>query len=769
VYASHPYLSRTLDFACYYGSGLFEEETHAICLQLGRIWSQLKPIDVKLPIFPSHFLLHDDLFLQLTDLYPPAPIDEEAFRMGWFDDSTNEDFFVKIVGLLWNLNDDLTEARNRLYDYVNLTGFSPSWGKAFLSDHRKKGRPDGLPPILVLDINRAKVLDFSASAMSFALTEILGILPNLHPKMLIERLVPLVRILMEIEHDVLQSMVMLILVGMAKTIGLAEPGGITRDEFVSYMDKIIGGARLPVRYTLCGLLPDIVSVIEEETSENFIRALIHTGDAHEMAIFSAGFTPTMVALNQGVSNPKGVVKDFVGKVLGHVQLTHHLLTSLLSLPPEFYVVDTLLSRMAPQLKSQAEIRYLIRVAPYASPAMLHRFGFLYAASSNLTVSSLALVFIQRLKQYMHPVDYRMLIPPAIEKDLVHILPSPAPVDDSMLEQLRGLIVRSPSGLIGTEKKPITRESVSKQITWELGKGVTDFDFSTDGRQLFVGGESGVRVFQMPIGSAAEINPGGTPSDRIAAWGDAVFVASTVGNQTRFVERWFTVDRFDRPLADLLDVGRVTAITRSPTADVLLVGTDAGRIFLHTLTGTSDFLQMPRRLGGVSSLSFVPQTSYYTIGTREGVALLYDFRMQCPLRRMRASDRPAMIAVADPDSFWMTSGPHAAKFPVTMNQITRGFSVSQTHAIQCCCVKDCVITAHSDYSVFAFNGRSAVNLSSPTAVIHTGEEPFVAIPRPTGGSLHTAPITILKSSPVGAAPISCDLSGKIVFWSTPLLK
>jgi WD40 repeat protein len=480
----------------------------------------------------------------------------------------------------------------------------------------------------------------------------------------------------------------------------------------------------------------------------------------------------MVALNdRALKSKPGAIKVFVSQLLTQVQLSHNLLTSLLSLPPSLYVVDAVLSRMSPQLKSQAEIRYLISVASSASPAVLFRFGFVYAASSNLTVSSLALVFIQRLKQLVHPVDFRLLIPPKVEKDLVHITPSPDPVNDTLLETLQGLVAEElPHSLITPSEKSIAREPIliSKQISWEAHEKVSDFDFLPDGRTYLAACGSTLRLFQLGTGSPERRIGCRSPIDKIAVCSTSIVVASTCGGTTYFDERPLDPNLHDTSGYSLTELGRVTTMVKSPVTDTILIGTAEGHVIFHTRMQHFNMLRLQTDLGAVSSIAFVPQTSYYTVGTAHGIVLLYDFRMQCPCRRMRLSDRPAMMAAGDPDSFWITCGPHVVKTPIPMNRIDRRFSVAQTHAIQCCCVKDWVVTAHTDHSVFAFNGKSVLNLSPPP-VIQTVDDPFVTIPPATGGAVHTAPITMLKSSPVTCAPVSCDESGKVVFWPIPCQK
>jgi hypothetical protein len=158
-----------------------------------------------------------------------------------------------------------------------------------------------------------------------------------------------------------------------------------------------------------------------------------------------------------------------------------------------------------------------------------------------------------------------------------------------------------------------------------------------------------------------------------------------------------------------------------------------------------------------------------VGTSEGTVLLYDFRMQCPLRRTRPSNRPAIVSASDPKSFWVTCGPYAAQLNLAMDSISRTFQAAGTHAMLSCCVRDWLVTAHSDFSMFAFNGQLIVDLNNPNAVrqIRTPDRD-IAVAQSHAVPRHRAPIRLLKSSPVALAPISCDTNGRLVIWPTPFL-
>lgn len=785
-YAIHPFFSRSLEFVCGFGVELFEDEKHAISFQLGDICRRLAPYHERLPIFPSRFVLHNDLHLQLTDLYPPNPIDEEAFEMGWFDqEKRNEDFFVRIMELLWGI--DSESARARLFDYMNFTENAPDWGKTFIKKHRQTSKTDGLPPLIALDINRAKLTEFTPAWMCHALAEIVNIVPNLDEDAISKRVVPVIRSIIDADHDIVQCFILLLLVEVAKKVGLS---GISNDDdhtqidwfmFQNYIDDIFSSEkRVASRFVLCCILPDLLSCLSTEDGKNLIRALIVRHTDVEMAVFMSNFAETMVSLNKTAANLKPpTVKPFVCQLLNYIPLTDNLLGSLISMPPSLYVVDALLAKMAPQIKSQVEMRYLIAVAKFASPSMLFRFRFLDAATSNLTVSSLALVFLQRLKTLVHPVDYSLLIPGNVQADLVWLPETPEPVNDTVLETISSLIIRKPAKEPEDTIKTRPKDTQTTRITLELGS-VNDFDFTSDGKYFFAVDESQMRVYH----SATLVSSFSTTQhdavidfsvtvDRVAALGDGAIIAGHAGTSACFIETSIATASTSGEPTVVPGVGKVTVMEKSRTSDFLLIGTDSGHVLVkEERLPVRDLFTIPSTLGVPISIGLVPSSTYYVIGTTTGSTLLYDLRMQCPVRRMRPSNRPAIVAPCDSSSFWMTCGPFCGKFDVRMSTIQRTFSAPPAHVVSCCCIGEWLVTAHSDYSVYAYNQRASFveNMNNPEIAVHVnGGGCDVRARQSMVTPLHESQIRILRSSPLAVAPISCDANGVVVFWPTPVTK
>jgi hypothetical protein len=776
VYGVRPYHPRTLEFVCFFGVDLFDDEKHAICFQLGEMSKKLRGFGERLPIFPSRILLHDDLFVQLTDFYPPNPIDEEACELGWFEKRMHADFFRTIVAMLWRVSRE--EAGVRLLQYESLGEGAPEWGAAFLQKHRRTSQTDGLPPLIVLDINRANVAQFSPEIMNHALCEILRIIPELDGRMVELRVVPMLSALMPIEHDVIQSIVLLLLVAVLRKIGFT---AFDRVRFTGYVERILlRSSNTASRFTLYGVLRDVVQFIAPEERETLIRAMIcsRIGDdetnsvkEHELVVFTNGVSSLMAELNRlSLLERQTTIKPFACRVIATLPLTNSLFTSLIAMDTSLYVVDTVLARMPQQIKSQPEMRFLVHVAEHATREMLFRFNFVFAASSHLTVSSLAIFFLQKLRRLIHPVVFRMLVPSEVQQDLVVVPDSPHPTDDTLLESIAPMIARFVVG----ERPPMAaiREPQTKQISLELGN-VRDFDFSADGKTFVVAGSSSVRFWPVnaltspPTECRLDFDG---EIDRIGGFGDSIFVAGHSGNTLKLCSWQLGQSERVQERVSIEGAGPVTAFEKSDRGDLILLGTDSGMVYMKRASlEVQPFFQVSRTLGCPISFAFLPSSSYYVVGTSEGTVIVYDFRMQCPLRRTRPSNRPAFVSASDPRTFWITCGPYATQFRIAMDSISRTFQASGTHAVLACGVRDWLITAHSDFSMFAFNGQLVVDLNNPNAVKQVRQSdrdiavvPSLAVPR------HSAPIRLLKSSPVAFAPISCDAAGRLVIWPTPFL-
>jgi len=213
-------------------------------------------------------------------------------------------------------------------------------------------------------------------------------------------------------------------------------------------------------------------------------------------------------------------------------------------------------------------------------------------------------------------------------------------------------------------------------------------------------------------------------------------------------------------------GRATALARVGP-DLVLIATASGQVFARQ-DGVRGLLTVSAGLGAPVSVACVRGSPYFAIGSSEGHVLLYDMRMQCPVRRIRPSNRPAFVCAGDARTLWVTCGPYCARWDVPAGGIAHCFCAPPAHAVRCCCVADWLITAHSDHAVFASRGTAVVDMDDPLARPAVTERAgVVTANRRRCAGQHGRAIAVLKSS--GAAPVSCDANGVVVVWPTPVSK
>jgi hypothetical protein len=497
-----------------------------------------------------------------------------------------------------------------------------------------------------------------------------------------------------------------------------------------------------------------------------------------MSVLNSDFSGMVQGLTVADEKPAVIVKPFICQLLSVIQISDQLLASLIDLPPQLYIVDAFLSRMSPQVKSQIEMRYLIAIAKHASPAMLFRFKWLVAVTSNLTVSSLALAFIQRLKSLMHRVDSEIMIPQNVESGAVRLSSGPEPVDDTVLESLAPLVSKYViGGPHNTPHRLGQKPVLSKLVTYDC-PGIRDFDFLAESRKFVTAYKDYIMIhpsFESKSGDQIDIKweSAASPAKlddicNISACGDTIIVAGTHSGTTCVVSLLLTPSHVTH-MDVLWNPGLPISCTARIDNQHCLICNRGGQVSLLTPGGVSPFLDIPQRLGYSVSLCTVPKTNYFVIGTSEGTALLYDFRMQCPVRRMRACNRSALVCSNDALGFWMSCGRYIAKFDVHMDSLVRTVCVKGTHVTGCCCVKDWCVTCHTDYSVFGFNERRGLfdmERGSRAVLDGRGSEGNVIGERSCVLPRHEGRMLCLKSLEGLEAPVSCDVNGRLVFWPLP---
>ncbi|OHT02074.1 hypothetical protein TRFO_07247 [Tritrichomonas foetus] len=858
-YCWHKFCSRTLEFLCFYGDDVFDEEKDAICIQLIDLLDIVKDYE-PIPIFPSRLILKDDLYIQLSDLYPPNPIDEEAFLMGWFQPgATNESFIIKIIGLLWRIDDE--KAKEKFIDYKNNSGSCPKWSKEFLTLHISDTstiRKSNIPPILALDLVRSKVNSGVRSADHFAasygITEMIYLVGKLTKQMIQVRVLPITLDLLKVNHDTTKSLILLLVLQILDTIGFEivnsknmnisnrdqlsltglqnqsslymqqsmQNSGDQNDQqtrnrldlptFTDFIKSILSSEFNMAKYTFFCVLPRIIRHIGFDEAKSLIIKLIsiirQPENDHLKVIFCLNFTRIMKALGQLTNNSRpSSLKPFICQLLSikisHVQAiqasqsiqnqdfniesstakeadeflfkpSDQLLQSLLTMQPELYNLDAMIERMPSQLMTQTQLRYLIKNIRFASPSMLFKFNVV-AALPLIHISSLSQAFIRKLKTVVHPADYNALIPADAESYFLTIPNSAPPIEDTMLEIVRPFISKK---LFEYNKsnnhRHVTTKSVQSVNTiLELGS-IKDFSFTLDGKGVLVCSDNNVRRYNSNFTSLDYhvLFTTNEVIEKVVTFPDSFVISGSDGPQ-RFGFMRFYYDNKARNQSHSYD-SPITALSRFESNDYVFFGLKNGDIYFNTPLSQKDSLHIisiGENLGAPISIVEMPNSPNFVISTNEGNAIIYDMRIQTPLKRFRACNRPAYVVPCDSSNFWMTCGPFCTKFDIKNLQIKQAISCSSSHVVGCCCVGDWVITAHTDLSMFAVNEKaSVVNLNTPNGMLsYRKSDKFIKINPGDSVPLHEHQINCIKASPTIQAAVTSDISGRMIMWATPVSK
>ena len=842
-YCWHKFMPRTLEFLCFYGDDVFDEEKDAICLQLVDLLEIVKDYEL-LPIFPSRIVLNDDLYVQLLDLYPPNPIDEEAFQMGWFqEDATNELLITRIIALLWKIDDDL--AKEKLNDYRNGTGCCPKWSKEFLLLHMSDTstiRKSNIPPLLALDLVRSKVNSGVRStdhyAACYGITEMIYLVSNLTEQMIKVRVLPITLDLFKVKHDITKSLLLLLILQILDKISFEKSTSamdqnrqiLDMPTFMEFIKSIIFSEYHVAQYTLLCVLPRVIHHITEEEARTLIIKLISVIKLPEneflKVVFCLNFHRIMESLKDLTPNRRiSAVKPFICQLLSikmsHVQDTQlsgltivsnkfttfnnnltgseqlaeksktideflfktsdQLLQSLLNMPPEYYNVDSIVERIPSQLMTQTQLRYLIKNVKNASPSLLFKFN-VTAALPLSHLSSLSQTFIRKLKTVVHPADFSVLIPADSENFFLQHPSSPQPVEDNMLEIIRPFITTQ---LIEYDKfynKPIPKRRPSSIIKphqtvntiLELGVPINDFTFTVDGKNIIVCNDNNVLRYNSNLSSTDYTVLFNTKEniEKVVAFRDSFVVSGSEGPQRFGIMRFYFDNKVARNQSYSYD-SPITALSRFESNDYLFYGLKNGDVYFNTpLSQKSSIhlLHINTNLGSPMSIVEMPNSSNFIISTDEGNVIIYDKRIQTPIKRFRPSNRPGYVVPYDSSLFWITCGPFCAKIHIGTLEIKQAISVASSHVVCCCPVGDFVITAHTDLSVFAVNDNNKVyNMNSPNSLFSFRRQSNQIIINPNNNApLHEHPINCIRPSPNVQTVVSSDPSGRLIMWATPNL-
>lgn len=785
---------RNIDFLCFYGDDMYDDEKHAICIQLIVIRNQLINIDIVLPIFPSKILLDDDLFIQLADLYPPNPIDEEAYLMGWFNEDeelTNDKLFIKIFQLIWKL-DSYEKAETVFNNYIrlleedphDLPEFYPRWAKLFLKVHRKDSDLKGLPPIIRFDINRAALKDVGVYSWSYNITEIIAILPGLTQHMIQNRLIQLTVNLMDITNDSIQALTLLLVYKILQLTGISDPPTlleldekapkrIDQDMLTKFIYSILSSNNMTSRLVLYCVLPKLLVFYENdfEFQKQIICASFYSSKNSEKIFFENNFGEMMNEINKTAIKQKvkpSSVKTFVCQLIDMLKTTDYLLGSLKKIPISLYNVDSVIAKMSSQVFTQIELRYLISIVGNASPSMLFKFHLMSALSSNC-LCSLVLTYTKKLKNVVLPADYYALMPTEIQNGLIIPPTSPPLIDDTLLESIGPMVAKQVFDPSPPTEKVVRTGTTIPAIHIENGK-TNDIVFDPSGNSIFTGSNVLRRYNLCDHQRKPDLNitmEKGTILS-MAIHDDSIFIASS--NQALYQYSFLT-----NSMSHITSFkNRISTISKVDEINQVFIALETGDIITKNKESVyQKLMTINSGLGIPHCICQIPNTPKYVIGTTSGTAILYDTRMQFPIRRIRATNFPANISQIDQFSFGITCGPFAAIFDSEMSRVIKGLSAPPSHVLSMCSYNKSIITAHSDYSMYSWNfdqQESVSNLGDISAsTLWSNDGIYMNLKQSNVMPLHDSPISFLKPSPTSASVLSCSISGKILITPLPVVK
>lgn len=783
--------SRTVDSLVFFSDTLYKEEKHAICIQIIEICSLLSPNE-KYPVFPSRFLIHENLTVQLTDMFPPNPVDEEALRMGWYKSNTKtRDILISHISYIWKIDSNLAKDYLEEYEsfiYKRDEKFArkhiPKYVTNYLINSPSK---EELPPLLIFDQHRIDLISGNTNSICDSLLNIYYDIDYLTEDMLKTRVVPIIKEMVKNQCELVEALCFFILIKVKKLIKIMKGEELndtlvtdsmimsnspmisskTSDNhsnlgtivangpkdiklgFTKSLTNIITSEHFASRYIMYSSVTDILSLKKKKFLKDLLLLLISTNNPNEIDIF----TYNLVSLI-----PKLKSRTYTIQVLDRLRITESLLYSLQQINPAFYNPDAIIAKMSSQLFTQTQLKFLISVVKHASPAMLLKFNFSEALSSP-SLSTLTHSLFQKIKPLIHSSDYCVLVP-----QTTPIIPSlqPIPRSDNMLETIEPLIAKQ---IIGPQKSTFRSSSpvawTGSPISFNT-KSTVDAQFSTDGKFIFTCG-SELRMFKLdnvkshvPNFSSGISKPLVHPSTASVSIHDNFIIGNTNNEILSFM---ITSQEFSNSYTL---PSTINTFARFNESSFLFAGLQDGTVMAGTYDAMGKVFRIPRAHGNIISICSLPQSTQYYIGTDIGSVFMYDLRMQCPIKNIRLSNHKAKISKVDSKSVLITSGPYAAKMDKDLNTIISSYSNSQSYVIDACSMDDNIITAHTNYSVLLWNEQKCYNISDWRSQTlnkgpHYQSSPFNAIP------YHDVDITLLRPSISTTSVLSCDRNGKLVIW------
>ena len=524
--------------------------------------------------------------------------------------------------------------------------------------------------------------------------------------------------------------------------------------FMEKLYTIIKQNQICSRFILECILPQIIS-LNPQLSQDILQTLLNSNAKEDQDLIITKLLHIF---------PKIESKTFKIQLIEQLKPCESLYTTLQSLDPSTYNPDLVLARMAAQLFTQAQVRFLIHVSEIASQAMILRFSLADAYDAP-TLTSLVRALILRLTKRVHPANLAALTP--LYKGSNKIPPiTPEPLPISVLEDVQPLIAK----FIVPSQKPHFRplnhqiyDSHPVSIFTHKAKAIC---FTTDGQYLIAVGNY-IELFRTESIKQHAIDMGRL-KETLQLPEESTCVCSIFGSVLIGTNKHVYSFTPKEPFTDIepcLEVpSPVLAIERIDDSLFTVLSLEDGSIYGGYTDSLRYMFKVPPKYGKPISICSLNHKNRYLIGTSDGFIILCCINTYCPLKIIRLSNMPCRLSRNDNKTFLATAGPYCSAIDKELNKIITNYAQPPAHVAFCTCVDRTVVTAHTDYAILSWVDGIITNLLDCTESRPSMEYTWYATPS-KAFPLHTSPIISLIGSPTMTAAISLDCDGQLIVWST----
>lgn len=795
--------SRTLEALIFFEDTLFPEEKHAICIQIVSIFSLL-PHGIKFPFLPSRFLVYEDLYVCLTDLYEPNPVDEEAFEMGYYKPNTTMiNLLHSIIMKIWRV--DLTTAEKYRENYYNALfpdenhpideKFCPSWCQHFLSVHRKNLPISKLPPLLIFDIHRGNIISSSPAEVVKALSNISDDVSKItatpynstkteresqedeikKEEIIRKRVCPIIKEMSESTNDLVKALSFFIIVKIKKYFANHRRNNVVQMHRSNSEYQIVNknNSEQKLHLEMLRILYQILT--HDNPSSNFIS---HCVLPSILAMKPAMATDILVTAIKNtdideqdelivqLSNILRMVKSRATKIqiIDLLKVTDALFNSLQAVNPDDFNPDVVISKMSAQLFTQSQLRFLIHVSKTASVPLLMRFS-LKEAMDAPTLQSLVRALVIRLSKRVHPASLAAIAPVYNENNKFMITPKP------LKEEEFGPCESLVSSWAAPSQKPQFRPVVAENwksspiiISTGNAKAIA---FTTDSRFLIAAGIS-IEMFRLESIKNHAIDFGRLPT-KVPLPDPATCIATVPGyiyiGTEKSLYRCQVFDKIEKPVLQKLSdfESPITCIERISDSYLLIFTLKDGSVYACMDDHFQYYYRIPENMGRPISICSLHQKNEYMIGTDQGYIMSRSITLMCPIKIARVSNMPAYIKKYDVESVVITAGPFASIIDRKLSKVIIGFTQPPSHARCCCAVGRTLVTAHSDGNMYTWADGKIYSLIDGSYQRAQSEYTWQAKPS-SAEPIHKSSVVSLINIPALTAAVSLDEDGVAIVWS-----